>query len=131
MLIEYTKKEIQADENWQAAFRCVYCSELIDQIDTVFASHMEINPVDDDAWGTADCLLLCRLIDGRYLKLFASDTLTCDGCSPFSAYDPSGNMEFYNSLDELLSPNTLMQSEAMTIGIDWLPSIPPNRTDCL
>ena len=130
MLIEYTKKEIQADENWQAAFRCAYCSELIDQIDTVFASHMEVNLVDCGVWGTADCLLLCRLTDGRYLKLFASDTLSCDGCSPFSAYDPSGNIEFYNSLDELLSPNTLTQSEAMTIGIDWLPSMPPNRTDC-
>lgn len=131
MLIEYTKKEIQADENWQAAFRCACCSELIDQIETVFASHMQINPVDDDAWGDADCLLLCRLTDGRYMKLFASDTLSCDGCSPFSAYDPSGNTEFYGTLEELLSPNTLTQSEATTIGIDWLPSIPPNRTDCL
>jgi len=130
MLIEYTKEAIQADENWQAAFHCAYCSELINQIETVFASWMTINPVDDDLWGDADCLLLCRLTDGRYMKLFASDTLSCDGCSPFSAYDPQGNMEFYNSLDELLSPNTLTQSEAMTIGIDWNPSIPPNRTDC-
>ena len=132
MLIQYTKEEIQASDYWRSAFRCAdyKLRVLIYQIDTVFASHMQINPADDDAWGDADCLLLCRLTDGRYLKLFASDTLSCDGCSPFSAYDPSGNIEFYNSLDELLSPNTLTQSEAMTIGIDWLPSMPPNRTDC-
>jgi len=114
MLIQDTKEDIPASDYWLSAFRCADYKQrvLIYQIETVFASRMTINPVDDDLWGDADCLLLCRLADGRYMKLFASDTLSCDDCSPFSAYDPSGNMEFYGTLEDLLSPNTLTQSEA-------------------
>jgi len=62
---------------------------------------------DGDNW-----VALVKLTDGRYAKVFA-------GCD-YTGWDcrASGNVEFYGTLDELLSPNTLTVQEVYRLGLD-------------
>ena len=72
--------------------------QLIDQIETIF--HAAEGERDGDDW-----VCLVQLKDGRVCKMFA-------GCD-YTGWDcrAGGNVEFFSSLEEMLSPSSLTEKE--------------------
>lgn len=114
--------------DWVAAFAVAGDAKALPHVAEVYDNYFrdEWNGKDNDDpfsrrsdTGDGDCLCLGRMDDGRYFKMFAGWYYTCPNCG-FGA-NGSGNIEYYETREELYSPNTLLQSEAYNLGIEWNP----------
>jgi hypothetical protein len=113
-----TADELRADHDFWCAFHqaqhdtfgSMYSkidgrNYVIDHVVDVVAYSDGMN--DERYW-----LALCKLDDGRYIKMFA-------GCD-YPGWDcqASGNIEYYDTMAELMSINTLTAAEADRICVE-------------
>lgn len=97
------------DYDWMSAFSQVGESET--NVSEIIASSRGEN--DEEDW-----LMLYLSKSGRYCKLSAGCDYTGWDCQAWGVH------EEYNTLEELLSPNTLLEDEAKRLGIRWNPAMP-------
>ena len=102
--MSWNVEDLKADPDWRHAFHEAQHGDDGDgpsALDDVVEIIAAIEGENDGA----DWLAIVRLSDGRYAKMFAGCDYTGWDCQA------AGNIEFYTTREELLSPNTLTAAE--------------------
>ena len=106
----WTVEELQNDWNFQHAFSEAQTrtygnksTVLQDVVEVIAAAEGEN---DGPAW-----VALCKLKNGKYIKMFAGCDYTGWDCQA------GGNIEYYDTKEELLSVNTLTKEERERLGV--------------